>query len=84
MNLNEIEWENGVGLEELDICGIQPMQWCNQFLDPDEGHIFNKLPEGFGSREALQHIFYFFEEKLEAMAETLDRFGEEVRPSKRV
>lgn len=43
------------------------MQWCNQFLHPDEDQLFKKLPEGDGSREALQHIFYFFEEKLEAM-----------------
>ena len=82
MNLNEIEWENGEGLEELDVWGIQPMQWCNEFLSPEEGQLFEKLPEGDGSREALKHIYYFFEEKLEAMAEKLDRFGEEVRPSK--
>jgi len=72
MELNEIKWNKGEGLEELIACGIQPMQWASRFLDEGES-IYEALPEHY--RNELLRIFYFFEEKLEGMEKAIMRLG---------
>ena len=61
MELDEIKWKKGEGLEELITWGIQPMQWAIQFLDEGES-IYEAIPEHY--QNELLRIFSFFEKKL--------------------